>query len=103
MCFYSKILVFLALLCVTVFAQNEKNTEPIGIKVLDRLIHRLVLNNIQAEDISPMGSLFVYLSTSNARSIISTSTSNKYDGLKFFVLSDKQGNRNAYLIYIKEF
>ena len=103
MCFYLKILVFLALFCTVAFAQNGKNTASTGTRILDRFIYRLILNNIEAEHIDPMGSLFVYLSTSSARSIIRTSASNKYDGVNFFVLPDKQGYYNVYLTYIREF
>ncbi|MDR2581007.1 MAG: hypothetical protein LBC85_08450 [Fibromonadaceae bacterium] len=108
---FFKILAFLALFCTTIFAQKEKNATSTQIKIFDRFAYMLVLRNIDIEHIRPMESLFVYLSTSSARSIVRKSTcdkhrnatSNSYDGLNFMVLPDKQGYLNTYLMYIKKF
>jgi len=105
MYFCLKILAFLALFCATAFAQGEKNTTSTGTKIFDRLVYRLVINNIEATHIDPMESLFVYLSACGARSAMLSNeyNSNRFDGLSFIVLPDKQGDLNAYLLYIKRF
>gem|GEM_PF-4107472 len=52
-----------------------------------------------------MESLFVYLSACGARSAMLSNeyNSSRFDGLSFIVLPDKQGDLNAYLLYIKRF